>query len=78
MNYIVNETQTTNGVTTVVAPVVKNTLPDAQEKFFEVCKYACKSSVDIHAVYVMTEEGYQMQDLTKVFVHNAQENTEQQ
>ena len=73
MNYIVNETQTTNGTTSVVTPVVKGNLPDAQEKFFDVCKYACKSAVDTHVVYVVTEDGYVMPDLTKVFVHNVPE-----
>ena len=69
MNYIVNETQTTNGVTSVVTPIVKGSLPEAQQKFFEVCMYACVSNVDVHVVYVSTEDGYQIEDLTKRFIH---------
>lgn len=57
MNYIIIETQTTNGVTAVVPPVVKDDFYAAEQEYHNKLSYAAVSSVPIHAVTMITERG---------------------
>lgn len=57
MNYIIVETQTTNGVTAVVPPVVKSNYNEAEQEYHTKLAYAAVSQVGIHAVAMLTERG---------------------
>ena len=58
MNYIIIETQTTNGATAVVTPIpVYSDTVEAEAVFLEKCAYARRSGLDVHTVVLMDEEG---------------------
>ena len=57
MNYIIVETQTTNGVTAVVTPVVKPDFFTAEEEYHNKLRYAAVSQVPLHAVTMLNERG---------------------
>lgn len=57
MNYIIIEAQTTNGVTTLTNPVVKETFNLAEQEFHTKVAAAAVSSVPLHSVTMLTESG---------------------
>ena len=71
MNYIIIETQTTNGVTAVVTPVVKDNFYDAEQEFHSKLSFAAVSSVPIHAVTMITERGNVVKH--ECYVHTVEE-----
>jgi hypothetical protein len=61
MNYIIIESQTSNGSTAVVAPIpVYSDAIEAEAVFLEKCAYARRSGLDCHTVVLMDEEGKQL------------------
>lgn len=68
MNYVIIETQTTDG-TTAVLQFVENNLNDALAKYFEKCAAAARSSVPLHAVSLITENGVPVKDRHEAFDH---------
>lgn len=56
-NYIIIEAQTTNGVTAVVPPVVKSNYNEAEQEYHTKLSYAAVSTVPLHAVTMLTENG---------------------
>lgn len=71
MNYIIIETQTTNGVTAVVQPVVKDNFYDAEQEYHYKLSFAAVSTVPIHAVTMITERGNVVKH--ECYVHTAEE-----
>lgn len=57
MNYIIIETQTTNGVTAVVTPVVKTSYNEAEQEYHSKLSFAAVSTVPLHSVTMLTERG---------------------
>ena len=58
MNYIVIEQQTNNGVTTIVPPdPTTSDLNAALSNFLIKAGYAALSSVEVHTVSLLTEDG---------------------
>lgn len=57
MNRVVIEMQTTNGSTAVVPPVAYNDPIEAEAVFLEKCAYARRSSLDVHTVVLLDDEG---------------------
>lgn len=57
MNYTIIEIQTTNGMTAVVTPVVKNNRFEAEQEFHSKLSYAAVSNVGIHAVAMLDTTG---------------------
>lgn len=55
--YTVLELQTTNGVTTPVAPVVKETIEEARQEYHMKASYAAVSQVEIHTIILINAEG---------------------
>ena len=53
--FTVQESQTTNGATTFLAPVYKETRNEALSAYHSILSYAAVSSVDIHAVAIFDE-----------------------
>ena len=70
MNYILQELQTTNGVTSLVTPTVFPTREQAESAFYLACGYAVVSQVPVHTIMVYTEEGFPIAELCKCFKHN--------
>ena len=68
--YIVVETQTTNGVTSIVAPVAYDDRNKAEAKFHTVLAAAAVSHVDTHACIVFTDEGFPV--LHECYKHNTE------
>lgn len=56
MNYIVNELQTTNGVTASLVYAF-GTRNEAEQKYHQVLSYAAVSSVPVHACIMFDETG---------------------
>lgn len=56
-NYIIIETQTTNGATAVVTPVVKTNYNEAEQEYHTKLSYAAVSTVPLHAVTMLAENG---------------------
>ena len=56
--YIVVETQTTNGVTSVVPPASYTDINEAQAKYHTVLAAAAVSNVGVHACILFDETGY--------------------
>lgn len=73
MNYIIIETQTTNGVTAVVPPVVKNDYFEAEHQYHTMLAAAAISNVGIHAVSMFTERGTPVKDKHECYVHEQPE-----
>ena len=71
MNYIIIETQTADGVTAVVTPVVKDNFYDAEQEFHSKLSFAAVSSVPIHAVTMITERGNVVKH--ECYVHTVEE-----
>ena len=65
--FIVIELQTTNGVTAVLTDVFQNR-EQAEQKFHTVLSYAAVSSVDIHAVSILSADGFVLKN--DVYFHN--------
>lgn len=74
MNYIIIETQTDNGVTAVVTPVVKSNFYEAEQEFHSKLSFAAVSSVPVHAVTMLTERGNVVKH--ECYVHEAEESAE--
>ena len=55
--YTILEMQTSNGATAIVPPVVKDTFENAQNALFSACAAASISSVEIHTVLMIEENG---------------------
>lgn len=71
--FIVIELQTTNGVTAVLTDVFQNR-EQAEQKFHNVLSYAAVSSVDIHAVSILSADGFVLKN--DVYFHNQNTVTE--
>ena len=69
MNYILQEIQTTNGVTALCPPVVYNTREEAESAFYMTCGNAVISQVELHTVMVYTSTGAVIGELCKCFRH---------
>ena len=67
--YILQEIQTSNGTTTLLTPVQRDTRVEIESVFYTTCGSAVISSVPIHTVMVYTEEGFPIPELTKCFKH---------
>lgn len=67
--YIVQEIQTNSGVTALLPAIVKNTREEAESAFYTICGSAVVSDVEKHTVTVITDEGFQIKELTKCFKH---------
>lgn len=70
--YVVIELQTSNGTTSVLTDSYTDK-PAAEQKYHQVLSFAAVSEVQIHAVCIMTADGYVMKN--EVYYHN-QEPTE--
>ena len=57
MNYIIIESQTTDATTAVLAPGVKSTFETAEQEYHSRLSFAAVSSVHLHAVTMLTENG---------------------
>lgn len=68
MNYIIIETQTTNG-TTAVLTYVESDLYGALATYFDKCAAAARSNVPLHAVSLITENGTPVKDRHEAFDH---------
>jgi hypothetical protein len=68
MNYIIIETQTTNGVSAVLT-FVETGLYEALAKYHEKCAAAARSAVPLHAVSLITENGSPVKDRHEAFDH---------
>lgn len=68
MNYIIIETQTTNG-TTAVLTFVESGLYEALAKYHEKCAAAARSNVPLHAVSLITEKGSPVPERYEWFDH---------
>ena len=61
MNYIIIETQTSNGSTAIVTPIpVYDDRIEAEAVFLEKCSYARRSGLNTHTVVWMDQEGNQI------------------
>ena len=58
--YLIKEFQTTNGVTTELPVVVKQTRMEAESEYHIKAGYAAISNVPVHTVMCFTEEGFQV------------------
>ena len=67
--YIVQEIQTSNGVTAMLTPIQKATREEAESTFYTICGSAVISNVEEHTVMVYTHEGFPITELTKCFKH---------
>ena len=68
--YIIQEIQT-NGETVSVTPaVVESNKDEAESKFLLACSYAVKSSLDVHTVTCLTENGDHYFGSPKCYKHN--------
>lgn len=67
--YILQEIQTTNGVTSLLPAVQRETRADIESAFYLTCGSAVISNVEKHTVMVYTEEGFPIPELTKCFKH---------
>lgn len=67
--YILQEIQTNNGVTALVAPTQYATREDAESAFYMTCGAAVRSTVEAHTVMVYTHEGFLIPELCKCFKH---------
>lgn len=65
--FTVIELQTINGVTTVLTDVFQNR-EQAEQKFHNILSYAAVSSVDIHAVSILSADGSILKN--DVYFHN--------
>lgn len=57
MNYIIIESQTNNGTTAVVTPAVYTDRNSAESSYHTKLAAAAISSVEIHSVCMLTEDG---------------------
>ena len=55
--YIINEYQTTNGITAIVTPTTREDRNQAISVFYTKCAAAAVSAVEIHTVTICTDEG---------------------
>jgi len=65
--FTVIELQTTNGITAVLTEVFQNR-EQAEQKFHTVLSYAAVSSVDIHAVSILSPDSSVLKN--DVYYHN--------
>ena len=72
MPFIIQEIQTTDGVTALLPAIQKETRPEAESVFYTICGSACISTVPIHTVMTYSEEGVPVKELTKCFRHEPQ------
>ena len=70
MNYIVLESQTTNGSTAVLT-TTKPTLNEAENKYHTVLAAAAISAVDVHSAALLNERGQLIK--YECFEHNQPE-----
>lgn len=57
MNYIIIESQTTNGATAIVTPAVYSDVVEAEASFLEKCAAARRSGLECHSVVLLDQEG---------------------
>lgn len=57
MNYVIIEQQTTDGTTAVLPPVIENNINQALFSFLNKSAYASISSVPLHTVTILSEDG---------------------
>ena len=57
MNYIVMETQTTNGTTAIVTPIIYADKNQAESKFHQILAAAAVSNVQKHTAMILTDDG---------------------
>lgn len=57
MNYIIIEAQTTDGVTSVITPVVKTDFNHAEQEFHSKLSFAAVSNIPLHSVTMLNERG---------------------
>ena len=69
MNYIIVESQTTNG-TTAVLTFVESGLYEALGKYHEKCAAAAGSNIPLHAVSLITENGSPVKDRHEAYDHS--------
>ena len=68
MNYIIIESQTTNG-TTAVLTYVESGLYEALAKYYEKCAAAAISAIPLHAVALIAENGVPVPNRHEAFEH---------
>lgn len=68
MNYIIIEAQTTDG-TTAVLTYIENGTNAALAKYFDKCAAAARSSVPLHAVSLITDNGNPVPNRHEAFDH---------
>lgn len=74
MNYIIIESQTTNGTTTV-GTVLKTNYNEAEQEYHRELMYAAVSSVQLHAVTMLTENGKMVK--YEAYVHETEPTAEE-
>lgn len=57
MTYIVIETQTNGGTTSISPPEIFDNSAQAESKFHLILSYAAVSSVEEHAAMIITQDG---------------------
>lgn len=55
--YIIQEIQTTNGVTALLPAVTKNDKNEADSAYFSTLSFAAVSSINVHTVIMYDEHG---------------------
>lgn len=68
MNFVIVETQTTDGVTSVLT-VVESGMNAALATYFNKCAAAASSNVPLHAVSLITENGIPVPNRHEAFDH---------
>lgn len=76
MNYIIFELQTTNGVTAIVTPTILADYDQALHAFYLAVAAATVSTVEIHTIMLVTEDGRCIDK--KTFRHAPTEPVEQE
>lgn len=67
--YILQEMQTTGGVTALVPAITEPDVKEAESKFLLACSYAVKSSVEVHTVICVDEHGNNCFGSPKYYEH---------
>ena len=75
MNYIIIETQTTNGVTAVLTEI-KSDFFKAEAEYHRRLSAAAESNVPIHSVTMITERGNEVDHRHECYVHETGESAE--
>ena len=70
MNYVVTELQTNNGTTATLTNVF-DSFPLAEQKFYQILSFAVVSEVEIHAAFIVDENGFMLK--TESYKHPKEE-----